>query len=249
MVDLARRVSERLTFGPRANNSPVWSPDGSRIVFSGAQGGGRPFALYETSATGGGNERLLFQTGQAIFANDWSPDGDVLLYRSTGAATGFDLWALSLKDKRTIPVLQTKFAEREAQFFPGGGWFAYQSNESGQFEIYMKPFPDFGRARIGPISTNGGTQVRWRRDGTELFYIGLDNSLMAVPMRVGPSGRAFNVGTPVRLFQTNATSQAVFLQQDHVSDDGTRFLIATTQEDTSPMTVILTGGWSRSARQ
>ena len=162
------------------------------------------------------------------------------MFGAINAKTGADIWALPLTgDRKPFPVVQTTFAEDAAQFSPDGQWIAYESNESGRFEIYVKPFPDFGSERLGPISTSGGTQVRWRRDGTELFYLGLDNSLMAVAMRVSSSGKAFQVGTPVRLFPTNAARAQVFLQQYDVTHDGTRFLITTTQEDTSPMTVIL----------
>ncbi len=102
---------------------------------------------------------------------------------------GPDLWALPLDgDRKSFPVVQTKFNERDGQFSPDGKWIAYQSDESGRWEVYVQPF-------VGPggklqISTNGGAQVRWRRDGKELFYIGLDNRLMAVPIRLDSKAMA-----------------------------------------------------------
>ena len=174
---------------------------------------------------------------------DWSPDGRFLFYRMTGAKTGFDLWALSLNGGRTFPVVETEFAEKEAQFSPDGKWFAYQSNESGRFEIYIRPFLDIGGARYGPISSNGGTQVRWRRDGKELFYLGLDNTLMAVPIAVASGGQRIEAGTAVPLFRANPIGSnpesTVRPQQYAVSPDGQRFLVNTTAEVTSPITVIL----------
>lgn len=94
----------------------------------------------------------------------------------------------SLEDGRTSPLVQTAFGEREAQCSPDGRWFAYQSNESGRFEIYIKPFPDDGRTRH-QVSSDGGVQVRWPRNGRELFYFGLDDMLMAVPIRYEPDRR------------------------------------------------------------
>jgi Tol biopolymer transport system component len=86
--------------------------------------------------------------------------------------------------------------ERDAQFSPDGEWIAYQSNESGRFEIYAQPFPGPGPRQL--ISTHGGAQVRWRRDGRELFYIALDGKLMSVPIRTG--GNTLDVGAPEPLF-------------------------------------------------
>ena len=129
---------------------------------------------------------------------DWSPDGRFVLYRYNSiqaslpstSSTGWDIWALPLDgDRKPFPVVQTNFEERDGQFSPDGKWIAYQSNESGRFEIYVQPFPGPAR-KWGPISTNGGAQVRWRRDGKELFYIALDDRLMAVPIQLDKnSGR------------------------------------------------------------
>ena len=237
----------RLTLGAPVNNSPLWSPDGSRVVFSSPRNG-RPFALYEKTTDGGGEERLLLQTEQSIFPMDWSPDGRFLMYRTSGPKTGFNLWAVSLEDKRTFSVVETEFDEREAQFSPNGQWIAYQSNESGRFEIYLRPFPDSARARYGPVSTSGGVQVRWRGDGRELFYLGLDDRLMAVPIRVGPGRQVIEAGTPVSLFPTRLLSRGtgVQVQQYDVSNDGTRFLLNTFEEVTSPISVILS--WNQAAR-
>ena len=131
------------------------------------------------------------------------------------------------------------FDERQGQFSPDGKWIAYQSNESGRFEIYVQPFP--GPEGKSLISTNGGGQVRWRRDGKELFYIALDGRLMAVPVQPASSGQAVDSGTPVPLFATPVGGAPQVRQQYIVSSDGQRFLMKTVTEEAgpSPITVIL----------
>ena len=179
----------------------------------------------------------MLQTDQAVIPNAWSPDGRFLIYRTGPTALDFDLWVLSLDDNQTFPFARTKLAQREAQFSPNGQWVAYQSNETGRFEIYLRPFSDDGRTRITVTST-GGVQVRWRRDGRELFYFGLDNTLMAVPIQVSQTGDLLP-GSPVRLFRTNVEAgEGVGIQDYDVLADGT-FLVSRTKEVTAPITVVL----------
>jgi hypothetical protein len=143
-------------------------------------------------------------------------------------------------EKKAFPVVETNAAERDGQFSPNGQWIAYQSDESGQFEIYIQRFPGGGDKER--ISTNGGAQVRWRADGAELFYVALDDRLMSVPIEFNAAGDKVEIGSPVPLFTTRigGAVQGVARQQYMVSADGQRFLMNTVPEQpTSPIVMIL----------
>jgi Tol biopolymer transport system component len=153
------------------------------------------------STDGAGREELLLKDSQVKSPNDWSPDGRWLLYRINDSASGADLWALPLEgEKKPVPVVRTEFNERDGQFSPDGKWIAYQSDESGRFEIYVQPF--LGPGEKWQVSTNGGAQVRWRKDGKEIFYLGLDATLMAVPFTTSGDGKRVEPERPVPLFAT-----------------------------------------------
>ena len=247
LLELGRGVLSRFTFDPASDIFPIWSPDGSRIVFVANRKG--PFDLYQKPAIGAGTEESLLATAQDKGPTDWSPDGRLLLYRSVDPKTGYDLWALPMNgDRKPFPVVKTNFDERDAQFSPDGKWIAYQSNESGRFEIYIQPFPGPGSKL--QVSTNGGAQVRWGPNGKELFYIALDARLMAVPIRLASNPQTAEPGSPTPLFATRVGGalQGTFMQQYDVSSDGQRFLMNTiTEEAASPITVIL--NWNPEAKK
>ena len=240
MLDTVRELFTRFTNDPFINNSAVFSPDGSRVVYQTNPKNG-PLDLYQQPIAGGRGEPLVTSDRNKM-ASDWSRDGAFLLYKNTGAATGWDLYVAAMTGTReSRPVVQTKGDDMDGQFSPDGRFIAYQSDDgSGDHEIYIQGFPEPGqRVRV---STNGGSQVRWRRDGKELYYIALDDRLMAVPIVPSRDGQSVEPGTPVPLFQTRVGGavQALGRQQYMVSDDGQRFLMnALTDEATRPITVIL----------
>jgi hypothetical protein len=219
---------------------PIWSPDGSRVVFSSNRNGVHD--LYVKFVSGSRDEELLLSTPLPKQANDWSADGRVLLFSSHDPKGSFDLMALSMDGNHEIsPVAQTPFDEQYAQFSPDGRWVAYQSNETGRNEIYVQPFPGPG-GRL-PVSTSGGSQVRWARNGEELFYVAADAKLMSVPIRLG-SG-APEIGSPIALFAPpigNTAQQNDFRHQYMVAADGRSFLIATVK-DASPPPITLIFNW------
>jgi dipeptidyl aminopeptidase/acylaminoacyl peptidase len=238
LIDTRSGLFSRLTSVTGLHNFPVWSPDNRYVAFSANLNRAGVNDLYRKSLDGTEREELLLATPQNKGLADWSPDGRFLLFRSVDPKTGNDIWAESVADRKSFPVVQTNFDERDAQFSPDGTWIAYQSNETGSFEIWARPFPGPGtRVRI---SNNGGTQVRWRRSGKELFYIALDGRLMAVPIRF-TQGDAVESGTPVPLFATRigGALQGQNRHQYVVAADGQRFLMNTVlPEATSTITVI-----------
>ena len=241
IVETARGVLNPFTFDAAIEDYPIWSPDARHVIFQSNRKGA--FDLYMKSTSGDGGETMLLSTPTFKSPTDWSPDGRFVLYRTTDPETGYDLWALPLDSKtQPFPLAQTNAEERDGQFSPDGRWIAYQSNESGRFEIYVQAFPK--PQERWRISTNGGAQVRWRHDGRELFYLALDGQLMAVPLRLDSQGQTVDAGTPVPLFRPRLVGGAVRgvnRQQYAVSSDGREFLINTPTEDTpvSPITLIL----------
>ena len=201
---------------------------------------------FQKQANGGGNEELLLSTPQMKIVQDWSFDGRFLLYVSFDPTMSRDIWALPLDgDRKPFAVVRTDFEERDAQFSPDGKWIAYHSNESGRFEVYVQPFlTTEGKPKTKvQISTSGGAQVRWRSDGHELFYIALDDRLMAVPIRISPNGQDIEPGTPVPLFTTHVGGalKGITGAQYMVAKDGQRFLMNSVKDEatTAPITVIL----------
>jgi dipeptidyl aminopeptidase/acylaminoacyl peptidase len=243
LLDLGRAsVLSRLTFDKAADGAPLWSPDGRRVAFRSNRDG--PLSLYQKPAGGGDDERLLSDSQNNNVAG-WSHDGSLLLYLRADSKTLLDIWALPLgaRDK-PFPVVRSPYAYEEfnPHLSPDGAWIAYQSNESGQFEIYVRRFRDSGGAV--PVSTGGGTQPRWRRDGKELFYLGVDRRLMALPIKVTPDGSSVEAGTPVPLFQTVVGGLRAAQREYEVSPDGQRFLIdAPLQGTVSPL--VLIQNWKR----
>ena len=240
MAEVARGILRRFTFDPGSDQVPAWSPDGKSITFSSNRKGA--YDLYQKPSNGPGSEQLLLETPENKFPMGYSPDGRFLLFRNTSPSTNWDLWALPLGgDRRPFPVVNTPFQEMMGEFSPDGGWIAYQSNESGQYEIYVQPFPEPG-ARV-QISTAGGSQPRWRRDGKELFYVALDGRLMAARVGLGTGRQLEALSTAEPLFMTRMVGGPVpspQKQQYAVSADG-RFLInsRTDEATTSPITLVL----------
>lgn len=217
ILETKRGVLSRFTSDAADDVMPVWSPDGDRIIFSSNRSGVHD--LYSKSAAGGGSEELLLSTARPKIPTDWSHDGRYVLFNSRDPKLGIDIWALSLDEKATpFPVIQTAFDEQSGQFSPDGKWIAYQSNESGRQDVYVQPFPGPGEKRR--ISIDGGTHVRWRPGGKELFYIAPDGRLMVVPIRVGPNGHDPEIGTSEALFAPplgGALQQADYRHQYIVS--------------------------------
>jgi serine/threonine protein kinase/Tol biopolymer transport system component len=233
-VDILRGGIERITTDAARDQFPIWSPDGQHIAFSSNRKG--VFNIYTKALVGTAAEQLVEST-QAEMTLDWSRAG-YLLYEEAGIKTGWDLWALPITgDRKPIAVSNTPFEERSGRFSPDGHWVAYQSNETGRFEIYVQPFPGLGVR--SQVSTTGGSDPRWRTDGKELFFIAPDGKLMATPVRI--QATSFEAGSPEPLFQTRVTTGgAAYLQPQYdISRDG-RFLINMPLDGgTSPIVLIL----------
>jgi Tol biopolymer transport system component len=215
-------VPRRFTFRHANQYSPIWSSDSARVVFSDDDVG--IDTLKEKPASGAGEERAITARPQfSQYAQSWSPDGTHILFRRDDPKNGLDIAALPLGHaEQPFVYISGPTDESQAQFSPDGKWVAYASNESGRPEVYVQRFPATGAK--WQVSSGGGEQPRWRRDGHELFYIGEDRRLRAVAIR---PGGAFDAAAPTPLFDTGAGVGYLTVSQSYdVTSDGQRFVIA-----------------------
>jgi Tol biopolymer transport system component len=239
-IDLARGLRTRFTFDQNTNMSPIWSSNGERIVYGRVVAGRPQPLLYQKLSNGAGPEEALFADNRARVPTDWSADGRFLLFVMFATGTGnADIWVWPrADDQKPAPLLTTPFNESAAKFSPDGRWVAYVSDESGRNEVYVVPFattngPAGATAGLArgkwQISTGGGTQPRWRRDGQEIFYFEEGQSRL---MAAGVNGQsaALEVGAAQPLFTIRSVGGATGFGPYRpsfydVSRDGQRLLV------------------------
>jgi Tol biopolymer transport system component len=243
VYDLERDAATRLTSDPADDADPVWTADGRTILFSSTRLG--PPDVFKTGAGGGSPEELVLKTEGATPTMGISPDGKdlILLNTNSVANSGLDLSTYRLDGTggaALVPVLQSPAAEIEGQISPDGRYMLYASNQSGRYEVYVEP-----RQRTGErvaISTDGGTDARWRPDGQEILYLSPGRRLMAVQVR---TAGGFKADRPVELFRTRVAGP---LGTGHrfpfaIAKDG-RFLMYVTDPDAPPPAVTVIANWA-----
>ena len=229
--ELRRGVATRLTFHEADDRSPVWSPEGTRIVFF--SGRDETPTIYQKPANGAGEPEPLFEATGSFLPTHWSRDGRYLVYTEIGSQV--KLFALPLQgDRKPITVSQSEFREALGTLSPNGAWIAYQSDESGRFEIYARPFPE-GEGRW-QVSTDGGRAPVWSDDGAEIFYLSANrDKVLAVPVK---SRSSVETGVPKVLFELEQPlpAGATF----DVTADGKRFImpIPSEEEANAPITIV-----------
>ncbi len=232
--DLDRGVASRFTFDSGADYGPIWTADGESVVYT-----ARPDESYHLTlkdASGAGSPQTILKSERNVFAGDITRDGRYLAYMENGGETNWDVWAMPLDASgEAFPLLQSEFLEVRPSFSPDGQWFAYESNESGRSEIYVRRFP--GPSGQWQVSTDGGTEPNWGANGTEIYYLDSGGNLVSVPVETGAT---LTAGLPEQLF-----SPPLFptIQRERyvVSRDGKRFLVLSTPsgEAVRPTTVVL----------
>ena len=245
LYELARKLKTRFTFDPSGDGYPIWSPDGSRILFNSDRRG--HLDLFQKTTSGAGGEEVLLESPEEKFPVDWSADGKFVAYVAYDSKTKGDLWILPLQgDRKPFAFVQTEFEEYYFQFSPDMRWISYESNESGRVELYVRPFigedgqPVINQTGKWQVSTNGASPYnhKWDRDGKEICYLSDDNRLMAAD--VGGSGSTFDVGAVRPLFEVKAKGTVYFA---NVTPDGQKFLIGIQVSGQSVPMLTLVTNW------
>ena len=220
--DMELGVKTRVTTNAGLDFRPIWSPDAEEILYSMSND---DIALRR--ADGSGEPRVLLDTPTAARVSDWSRDGRYILYTAIEEEIGDDLSYLERNEEggwEPHLFLRTPFQERSASLSPDGRFIAYASDASGQFEVYVQPFPEGGRRTT--VSNNGGLEPRWSPDGRELFYVEA-TKLIAVSV---DTSETFSVRSRTSLFEHPSLTNAFYPQYD-ISADGQRFIIPTPVEE------------------
>jgi Tol biopolymer transport system component len=250
--EIGRGVRTRLTKDPETDKgNPVWSPDGSRILF-GAIEGRAQLGIFGLASNGSGSQELVLPSSTSdlpIWPTSWSPDGKVILY-SRGdlpSLTRAEIWALPLTgERKPHRMVQTAAAAYDGQFSPNGEWMAYTSKESGREEVYVVPFEvardlatvkgnATGMGDKWQISSSGGAFPKWRSDNREIFYVSLGDQMMAVG--VEEKGNRLEIGKAMPLFKA---AMNFSLSPYDVAADGERFIINTKSQNlNTPLTLVV----------
>jgi eukaryotic-like serine/threonine-protein kinase len=232
VLDLARGVKTRLTFGPISNMSPVWSPDGKWIAYTADRNG--LANICRKPADGSGAEETLLTDDQITMPSDWSQDGKYLLYQR-GPVGNTELWALPLEGERkpfvVVPRSENTFAGT-AHLSPDGRWLAYMSNESGAQQAYVVPFR--GGQGKWQVSANGGMHPQWSKDGKELYYFDASYNLFAMPVKEVAGALQFGSG---QLLVTNWSAPQVFYD---ISPDGKKILLDRISQQVNQSVTVVT---------
>ena len=234
IYDVARKVSSRLTFGPGAMDAPVWSPDGKWIAYNNLQNG--YLNIYRKPTNGMGQAEILLNGDEKNVQNwpsDWSPDGKSLLYSVGDLVGAAQLWELPLagNDRKPRHLMPSGFITMEGRYSPDGRWITYTSNESGRFEVYV--IPSVGTGGKWQLSSAGGQQPLWRRDGKELFYVGLDDTLMSVPIALKSDSVQADAARPLFPLGNSILSVNGLVAPYDVTPDGKKFLVITAEQGKS----------------
>ena len=241
LVDVKRGIRTRFTFDAGDEVTPMWSADGSQVIFTARPDTGGTGIVYRKPVTGLGEPVKLFSSADQPLATSLSPDGSTALLTQSnfGSVTSSDVYQLPLAGGRpATPLLNGRFNEAYAAYSPDGRWVAYQSNESGRGEVYVAPASGSAKWQV---SQEGGSLARWRRDGKELFFISLtERKLMAV--EVNGSATGFDVGAVRALFTPGVRTSSPRYPYD-VAADG-RFLFITGQEGSELRPLTLVVNWA-----
>lgn len=239
VIDLARSTKTRITFGPNPSEFPLWWPDGKSVVYDSGPSGSQT-SIYRKNADGTGSpEKVLEIAGSVLIPFSVTTDGQYLVFMKLDqkSKNNWDIWALPMfGDRKPFPVVATPFADVTPVVSPNGKWLAYanNNNESGRLELYIQPFPT-GSGRW-QVSTAGGVEPRWRKDGKELYFYSDDQAIMAVD--ITDNGNALQLGTPHELIKAETVSGPSGPYSP--TADGKKFIlnVLTTQSNSQPLSLV-----------
>ena len=236
-IDLERGIMARLSSQALLSTTPLWSPDGRRIAYATYPSG----EVYIRDARGSESEKILFRPPTFSPLDDWSRDGRFLFSEAVDLRRfHVDVGVFDVSAGTARPLLKEAFNQMGARLSPDGHWLAYESDESGEFEIFVRSFP--ASSDRWQVSAGGGAQPRWRRDGKELFYVSPDRKIMSLEVR---PGSPLETGKPHGLFQTRILPQVEARNHYDVTADGQRFIVNSRRPEDAFLPITVVVNWRR----